>query len=339
MDRVALEQFQNKLKFHRDALMAWYQNEVPRNNGAMGHEELEEFHKVIAAHDDALRRIENGTFGRCVQCKDNGEVEAERLALDFTTCVCLSHYSKEQIHALENDLELAAKVHRQLMPTAVPSLPNIQIAAFTESARIVGGDYFDFYPDRAGRQGMILADVMGKGLPASMLVPNLQASLRILGPEYDEPHAIATRLNELFRYNLKLIRFISIFLASIDPSNRLLRYCNAGHNAPLVWDASRTEILQLHPTGPAIGLTHAPIFNTSELLLSEGDLVLLYTDGLIEGQNSRGDEFGEEKLASYLRQHAVQPAKVFLDELVEVFKRFVGGPIQDDITMIVLKFD
>lgn len=337
MDSSTLSQFENKLKFHRDALLEWYQ--AGQGNGGMRHDELTELQRVIAAHEEALQRIETGAFGRCEKCTDGGDVEHERLELDFTTSVCLSHYSEPQIRALEHDLELAAKVHRQLLPAAVPSLPGVQVAAFTESARIVGGDYFDFYPDSAGGQGVVVADVMGKGLPASMLVPNLQASLRILGPEYERPHELAGRLNGLFRYNLKLIRFISLFLASFDPARRLFQYCNAGHNAPILWDAVRREPAWLPTTGPAIGLTHAPIFKTSERTMNRGDLVLLYTDGIVEGTGPSKEPFGEEALANYTRSHAAGSAKDFVKGLVEEFKTFTGHPLEDDVTLVAIKFD
>jgi len=336
MDQATLEHFRGKLKSHRDSLMNWYQNEM--GTETLEREELEEFQRVIAAHEEALQRIDTGNFGRCVKCVKSGEVESDRLELDFTTRVCLSHYSEKQIRALEADLELAAKVHRQLLPAAVPSLEHIEISAHTESARIVGGDYFDFYPSPSGLQGVAIADVMGKGLPASMLVPNLQASLRILGPQLEEPHVLATRINELFRYNLKLIRFISIFIASLDAARRMIRYCNAGHNPPLFFDASVESISWLKPTGPAIGLTHEPTFKTAELQMSSGDVLVLYTDGLIEGNNSAGEEFGEERLSAYVRSHAKLSAKAILEGLTSIFKQHVGGPLQDDLTVLVLKF-
>jgi len=302
MDNITLDRFRHALTKHRDTLLEWINTDSPHKDVHLGSANLKDVFQVISELKDALERIDSGHFGQCTEC--NGKVEAERLALDFTTCVCLDHYSKDQIHALENDLELAAKVQRQLLPGYIPSLPGIQIAVHAEPARIVGGDYYDFFQYNSGSaQGIALADVMGKGLPASILMSNLQASLRILGPEHDELHALAARLNELFRYNLTLIRFIAIFLVKIDIDSRILHYCNAGHNPPLWWHAASRSIRWLQPTGPAIGLTHDPEYTSKTIRLASGDLILLYTDGLTEAQNPNGEEFGEQRLASYIKDH------------------------------------
>lgn len=130
---------------------------------------------------------------------------------------------------------------------------------------------------------------MGKGLPASMLMSNLQASLRILGPEKNELHDVATRLNELFRFNLKLIRFISIFLGAVDKENRLIYYRNAGHHPPFLWNNSLQKVQLLNPTGPAIGLIPNAKFKSESIPFYSGDLLLLYTDGLVEARSSSGD--------------------------------------------------
>ncbi|UCE06746.1 MAG: serine/threonine-protein phosphatase, partial [bacterium] len=184
-------------------------------------------------------------------------------------------------------------------------------------------------------QGVVMADVMGKGLPASILMSNLQASIRILGPEYDEPNKLAVRLNELFRYNLKMISFISVFLAKIDVDSGILQYCNAGHNPPLWWDAASKTIHWLKPTGPAIGLTHNPEFVSKTLRMGSGDLVLLYTDGLIEARNPQGEEFGEERLVSYVIDHINESTDDFLTGLRGTAESFAGR-FHDDVTLLAI---
>lgn len=334
MNNITLERFRHALTKHRDTLLEWISTDSHHKYVHLGGANSKDVFQVISELKDALERIDSGEFGQCKEC--NGEVAPERLELDFTTCVCLDHYSEDQIHALENDLELAAKVQRQLLPGYIPSLPGIQIAVHAEPARIVGGDYYDFFQYNSGSaQCIALADVMGKGLPASILMSNLQASLRILGPEHDELHALAARLNELFRYNLTLIRFISIFLAKIDVESGTLSYCNAGHNPPLWWQAASRSIKWLKPTGPAIGLTHDPEYTSKTLRLGSGDLILLYTDGLIEARNPNGEEFGEHRLASYIEVHINESAEDLLAGLRKAAASFAGG-FQDDVTMLVL---
>ncbi len=339
MEITVLNRFRRALTQRRDDLLTWLGREPdPRQEPPPGDHDghaAQQDQPVLAHIDEALACIDGGAFGRCTLCE--GSVEPERLALDFTTCVCLDHYSEAQLRDLERDLELAAQVQQHLFPRCLPALPGLQIAAHARPARIVGGDYYDFFGYPSGAQGIVLADVMGTGLPASMLMANLQASLRILGPEYDQMHALAGRLNELFRYNLKVMRFISMFLLTIDVDAGVLRYCNAGHNPPLWWQAASRSVRWLRPTGPAIGLMHAPAFTSETLRFASGDLLLLYTDGLVEARNGQGAAFGEERLAHYVGHHHGATAEAVLAGLLKAVARFAGGDIQDDVALLVVK--
>jgi sigma-B regulation protein RsbU (phosphoserine phosphatase) len=336
MNEESLKQFRESLTQHREALREWYYSDSRDKKIHLGGRALHEVLQVLSNLDDALKRIDESDFGKCKQCSDNGEVEIERLEMDYTTCVCIDHYSEGQIRALERDLELAARVQKQLLPRYVPALPGIEIAAHTEPAHIVSGDYYDFFLCQDGLQGVVVADVMGKGLAASMLMSNLQASLRILGPEYEQPHQLLSRLNELFRYNLKLIRFISIFLVRIDVENSTFQYCNGGHHPPLQWEASSKSIHWLHPTGPAIGLLDQPDFRSETRQFNPGDLFLLYTDGLVEARNADGEEFGEQRLAEFVQDNHQEQANDFLLKFRDILKRF-SGKLQDDMTIMVMK--
>lgn len=329
------QNFRSKLSNRRDMLLRWLKAEPAHQNVNLGNVKIEDAEKLISQHDNALRRIDNGKFGQCSQC--NGEVEPERLELDFTTEVCLAHYSEAQIRQLERDLELAAKIQQHLLPRTTPSLPGMQIAVHSKPAQIIGGDYFDFFNCPDGAQGVAIADVMGKGLSASMLMANLQASLRILGPEYDELHELATRLNELFRYNIKLMSFISLFLARIDMKKDMIHYCNAGHHPAFWWQAASGTSQWLEPTGPAIGLTHDGGFSSRSIQFERGDLLLLYTDGLIEAKNTDGEEFGEERLSEFVKRHFDFTADDFLLKLLNHTALFAAG-FDDDITLLVIKF-
>ncbi|MDX1531488.1 MAG: PP2C family protein-serine/threonine phosphatase, partial [Rhodothermales bacterium] len=322
METRMLDRFKDALTAHRARLAGWLRSEAegaPVGCAATGHASGGAL-PVLAEIDRALGRIADRTFGRCTQC--SGEVEPERLSLDFTTCVCLDHYSASEVRALERDLELAARVQRHLFPCCVPALPQVQIAAHAQPASILSGDYYDFFSAPDGAQGIALADVMGKGLPASMLMANLQASLRILGPEHDDLDALAARLNGLFRYNLKLIRFISLFLLTVDAEAGLLRYCNAGHHPPLLWDGATGAVTRLDPTGPALGIVPAPTFSARTLPFNPGDTLVLYTDGLVEARDPEGEEFGEARLSRYLERHHAAPAEVLLAGLREVVTGF-----------------
>jgi len=334
MEKRMVNQFRRFITEHRDNLLTWLKSDTRDKDIHLADVPMEEVTRVVSRHDEALNRIECDEFGKCKEC--GGEVEPERLELDFTTCVCLDHYSEDQLRVLERDLELAAKVQRQLLPYEIPVLPGMQIAAHTEPAQVVGGDYFDFFSYPDGAQGVVIADVMGKGLSASMLMSNLQASLRILGPEYTSLDALADRLNQLFRSNLKLISFISLFLVRIDVESGILQYCNAGHNPAIWWEASSGTIHWLKPTGPAIGLTQSAQFKSKELRYGPGDLLLLYTDGLVEARNPGDEEFGKERVIAYVKEHLRQPVNLFLTGLRETAREF-AGKFDDDVTLIVIK--
>lgn len=160
--------------------------------------------------------------------------------------------------ALERDLEREASMQRHLFPCCVPELENLQVAAHLKPAGIVSGDFFDFYRYGETGQGMLIADIMGKGLPASMLMANMQASVRVLGPENQGVEQLVTRLNTLFKDHVKTGAFISMVALAYDPDSGDIQYCNAGHLPPLLWCAQTQTVEWLKPTGPALGLVNGP---------------------------------------------------------------------------------
>ena len=334
MEKSIQKKFQNAVKTHRDSLVDILSNTEEKKNTCLGPCDTTEITNLVEEHDAALERIEQGKFGKCIECKD--DVEIDRLELDFTTQVCLGHYTDTQLKVLEQDLELAAKVQRQLLPQELPNLPGFQIAVDTEPAHIVTGDYFDFYTYTDNSQGIAVADVMGKGLPASMLMSKLQAFLRILGPELTTLHTLAKRLNELLRYNLTLIRFISLFLIKLDVKKKEMFYCNAGHN-PGIWYKSKTKSIQLlKPTGPAIGLSHSAEYYTDNIKLNFGDLIVIYTDGIIEARDKNNEEFGQYRLEEFIKVNKDKSAKELLSEFKKSFKSHIVSN-RDDNTMLIIK--
>lgn len=326
----------------KDNLLNWLGGDITKSGRILGADirngvdtvKIEQ-ELVTQKIDQAIDHIHQGDFGKCTQC--SGEVEEERLALDFTTCVCLDHYSEKQLRDLERDLELAAKVQKMLLPQAIPALPGIQLAVRSEPSKIVGGDYFDFFTTRENRQAFTIADVMGKGLPASMLMSNLQASLRILGPENESLEKTISRLNELFRFNLKMVNFITLFMAAIDMENHILKYCNAGHNPPLWFKPAAGEFEFLNPTGPALAIFTEPEYKTGQIEFHSGDIFLFFTDGLSEAKNDR-EEFGEKRLQDYLMENQDKTAQQILTGTFRSVKKFASAET-DDMTAIVLKIE
>ena len=335
MKEDTLKSFQENLLKHRDDLLKFIETNSPDRDLNLSGAAIKDVLKVVGEVKTALERIDNHTFGNCTLCE--GDVETERLHHDFTTQICLAHYTEEEISNLEKDLELTVKVQRQLLPCCVPVIKNFQFAHYIKPAGIVGGDFYDFFTLRDNLQGVVMADVMGKGLPASMLLANLQASIKTLGPEYTNLNDLATKINELFRYNTTLIRFISMCLIGLDIYRNRVSYCNAGHHPPLFWNSNQEKAIWLNPTGPAIGLTHTAKYITRTIDISENDLLILYTDGLVEAKNAEGEEFGEELLLKYVQSNNDQTAENILKGLRKTGEEF-AGKFQDDVALLVIKF-
>ena len=285
--------------------------------------------------NDVLKKAENNTIGLCEVC--NEYIETSRLEMDYKACVCLEHLSGEERTTLENDLELSAKVQQALLPHVLPKIHNVEIAAYSQPARIVGGDYFDFLRFKDGSHAIVIADVMGKGMPASMLMASLQASLRIIAPESAEPSEVVSRLNHLFCHNIRLTNFVTLFLAKYNEQTRSLTYCNAGHNPPIILK-SDGAINSLEPTGAAIGLIEQTVFEQRSVVAEVGDRILLYTDGVVESFDQQKKMFGQERLEEYLRLSSQKSAQQIIDGLKEVVQKFSGVHTPaDDTTIIAMR--
>ena len=335
MEEKILQQFHQSISDHRNLLQKWINSDKARVSPVIGDASVKEVLDVITELKQLLEQIDKNEFGKCNVC--HADVEEERLEQDYTTNVCLDCYSEEELRALERDLELAAKVQQQLLPACAPVMDSVEIAVRNQSASVVGGDYYDFFILKNGHQGIAIGDVMGKGLPASMLMSNLQASLRILAPDYDQLHQLTARLNRLFRYNLKLIKFISLFLAAIDTKTRQFFYCNAGHHSPLWWKAINRSVHWLKPTAPAIGLIPDSRFISKTIQPEPDDIILLYTDGLIEARAPDGEEYGERRMTTFIQKNNHQSAERILQDLWEDVIAF-AGKFSDDITAMMIKF-
>src|SRR5262245_17667835 len=298
-------------------------------------------HKHLQVLEEALEKTVDQTLGICEVCHDY--VEPRRLEMDYTACVCLDHFSGEEKRMLEFELELSQKVQQALLPQAVPDIPGLDVAAFSQPAQIVGGDYFDFCRFRDEAHGLLIADVMGKGMSASMLMASLQSSLRILVPDSRSPAEVLRRINHLFCHNIHLTKFVTLFLAHFDPETFTLTYASAGHNPPLLLRQGtngREPLSWLMPTGPAIGLVEEFQIQEETITLLPGDILLLYTDGVTEAMNLREEEFGTERLATFIQHEAHLPAKEMIRSLRAWLRDFTQEqPLADDTTIVVFKVE
>jgi sigma-B regulation protein RsbU (phosphoserine phosphatase) len=299
--------------------------------------------RAVRAHldvlDTALEKTADKTLGICEVCQ--GFVGTELLEMDYTACVCIDHFSPEEIRNLEYELELSQLVQKGFLPQQVPEVPGLEFAAFSRPAQIVGGDYFDFFQFQSGAHGLAIADVAGHGMSASLLMTSVQTALRTLVPISQSPVDVVAELNRLFCHNIHFTTFVTLFLAALDPTTHTLTYSSAGHNPPLLFHKEATDgkqVTWLPPTGAAIGLIEESLFTAETLQIAPGDMLLLYTDGVTEAINVQEEEFGQERLGALIEQWATLSPRDLVRTVRYALQEFTAGrPLADDTTIVVCK--
>src|SRR5271165_2339629 len=244
---------------------------------------------------------------------------------------------QEQAEKLESErraaheLEIARQVQARLFPQFQPQLRTLEYAGICLQARKVGGDYFDFLSIGPDRMGMIIGDVSGKGIAAALLMANLQASLRSQSAlAFDQPEALLRSVNRLFYENTVDSAYASLLFAEYDGETRRLGYVNCGHLSGLLV-RSDGKVDRLESTSTLLGLFREWNCSMREQQFSPGDVLALYTDGITEASNERGEEFGERCLIEALQQHRGLPCQALLTALVDGVRRFSFQEQHDDI--------
>jgi sigma-B regulation protein RsbU (phosphoserine phosphatase) len=229
----------------------------------------------------------------------------------------------------------ARAIQQGLLPKGVPQLPGYEIATAWQSALTVGGDYFDILPFGEEALGLCIADVAGKGLPAALLMSNLQASVRGLASPSLPPDGLCSRLNALLCRSMTSDRFITFFYAQLDGPTRLFRYASAGHNPPFLLHHDGTHE-RLREGGGVLGVFPNQTFDLGSAQLAPGDRVILFTDGVTEANNPEGEEFGEARLLGLLEQNRASSAAELQEKILGAAAEFSGGHWHDDATLLIL---
>jgi serine phosphatase RsbU (regulator of sigma subunit) len=236
-----------------------------------------------------------------------------------------------------NDLELAREVQARLFPRKLPPLDTLTYAGVCIQARQVGGDYYDFLDLGRGYLGLAVADAVGKGIAAALLIASLQASLRSqCALASDDVGSLLRPVNRLMCDNTPEGSYATLFFAEYSDRERRLRYVNCGHPSALLMYPDGT-IDRLDSTATVLGFQEDWDCSVGEAWLSSGDTLLLYTDGVTEAVNENGEEFGERSLAELLRAHRRLPASVLLRSIVNSVRRFAGKEFQDDVTLVAAR--
>ncbi len=239
---------------------------------------------------------------------------------------------------MEEELAMARRIQARLLPGSIPRLEGIDIHAVNISSKQVSGDYYDLIPREDGKLALVIADVSGKGMPASILASNLQAAVRAQCDLYDSPARILDRINRQIHASTEPEHFATLFLAIFDPARHSLVYSSGGHNAPVLVHADGTT-RELDKGGLPLGAFDFGSYEEEEITLAAGDLLFMYTDGLTETKGPDGDEdFGEGRLSTLLRDRMGIRVDELITGITADLATFSGrNEHDDDITMIALK--
>jgi sigma-B regulation protein RsbU (phosphoserine phosphatase) len=332
-----IERIQGSLVEKRRNLLGWLES-TPESEKRihLGDKEGASVQPHLQVIDNCLEKTEDPSFGICNVC--HTEIDSELISMDYTAAVCLGCMSEQDREKLQLELDFMQTVHRAFLPHEMPSIPGLEIAAFSRPSGTSGGDYFDFFQFSDGANGLAVADAMGHGLSASLLMSNLQAAFRTLAPLSISPAEVLQRLNHFYLHNIHFTTFATAFMARLSPGSLRLDYSNAGQNPPILIRQEDHSPCWLAPTGAAVGVIEDYQIRSESLELAQGDVVLIYTDGVVESHNPQGEEFGNERLAELVQRNVSLPVQELISTLRRGLQTFVAeAPIEDDVTFLAFK--
>ncbi len=231
--------------------------------------------------------------------------------------------------------EYAFEIQRGLLPREIPQVAGFTIAGAWQPARAVGGDYYDVFPLGEGHLALVVADVSGKGVPAALLMSNLQATVKAYATVDPSPRALCVKVNRAICGSITPGKFITFFYAVLDAREQRLTYTNAGHNPPLLVRQDGACI-QLDPNGPLLGIFPDACYEQAEVKLLAGDRLVLFTDGITEASDANAEEFGEERLIAQLRESSAATAADLCNEIMQRVTQFCREDFADDATVLAV---
>jgi phosphoserine phosphatase RsbU/P len=272
--------------------------------------------------------VMNFLYGRTKTRLERRNVELQRMV----------QTGAARLEIQEQELQRAREIQQSLLPKEIPQLPGVTVAAAWHPARMVGGDYFDVLRLDGNRLAICIADVSGKGVPAALLMANVQASLRASVRDLDSPARVCGIMNGMLCESIAANKFVTFFCGVLDASTRTFRYCNAGHSYPILVSGGAAHTLD-HGGGAVLGVFPSWNYQDSSINLNSGDRLFLFTDGITEAENEHGEEFGVERVAAFGKTHAARSAAALNKELLTQVSDFCRAQFQDDATLVVLVVD
>ena len=261
--------------------------------------------------------------------------------------------TKKKHENVDREISIGAEIQSQLLPDFCPIIFGVDLAAHCRPALQLGGDYYDFMSLKTNisekrkekaRWALVIGDVMGKGIPAGLLMTMLRGMLRAEVLTGLPPDRILHDLNQLAIDDLdQSHRFVTLFYSDYDPRSKKLRYANAAHNPPLLWKSSEQKIIKLDADGFVLGLQNDAEYQCRQIQLNKNDAILYYTDGITDSSNSIGERFDEERLIKSFSKLCKQSlkSKEILDRIFKILDNFTGKnmQLQDDASMVVFQLE
>jgi len=277
-----------------------------------------------------------GSVDLAVEAMRRGACDFIQKPWDNARVIAVVRKQADSERRRKSELEIAANVQQKLFPHEVHRLSTIEYAGHCVAAREVGGDYYDFLNVNEHTLGFVLGDVSGKGIPAALLMANLQACFRSQEPlALLQPAHVLECVNRHFFDSTEAERFATLFFGIYDDRTRVLRYVNCGHVPPMVMRASGA-LETLEPTATMLGAFRIWQCTEQQICLSPGDTLLIYSDGVTEAESPSGEDFGEERLVRCLRENHGASAQALVQMIVENVSEFSHGSRFDDVTVVAV---
>ncbi len=249
----------------------------------------------------------------------------------------LAEVAEKQRDELAREIQLAAEVQQSILPRSIPAVPGSEFAARMYPAKIVAGDYHGFIELPEGQIGLVIADVSGKGVAAGLLMPSIEVALRIDAPRSPGTDDLLRSFNKVVCQITGGNRFISLFYGKLCPRSRSLEYTNAGHNPPLLIRDGPGPIA-LDKGGPVLGVLLDADYERAKIDLHRGEVLVLYTDGVVEAENPAGEQYSTQRLVGIVSSHLQQSPAELIETIYTSVSDFRETTVlADDLTLVVLK--
>ncbi len=244
---------------------------------------------------------------------------------------------EKQLIAVREELNIAGKIQKKLLPEQLPEIQGYKIVGTNIPAKEVGGDYYDVFPLNENKFIICLGDVSGKGMPAALLVANLQATIHSLILSNEEPSKIVQQTNQLIHASTTSDKFITFFMGVLDLQTHEFLYCNAGHDKPFVL-TNKNDYKELDIGGVCLGFIPHFDYERDRNTIESGEIVVIYSDGVTEAMNSTEEEFDLKRLKDIIQTNKENSAEEIMQTVLKEIEIHVAGEEQmDDITIIVMK--